>query len=181
MKTDEQETDQSNTQKVQPFGFGMQVAGGHYTDFVIQPLWFCGINNIPTCPANIIKYVMRHQDKNGVDDLLKALDYCVKWQIIDLAQRTTCVDVSKWDKSISMDAFIKRNGVKHVVERVLRQLNECNGHGGTIPKLRTELLALLKYEYGQQAYDRTVERCAHMSTRKNPFMATELWEGLYND
>ncbi len=58
-----------------------QVGGDHYKDYEIQPLDFCYWNGIPCVEASIIKYVVRHQDKGGLEDLLKAkhlLEYLIK-------------------------------------------------------------------------------------------------------
>jgi hypothetical protein len=46
----------------------------HYV-MKIQPVEFIVKNDIPFREANIIKYVCRHRDKGGVDDLLKAAHY----------------------------------------------------------------------------------------------------------
>jgi predicted RNase H-like nuclease len=46
----------------------------HY-DMSIQPVEFIVKNDIPFREANIIKYVCRHREKGGVDDLLKAAHY----------------------------------------------------------------------------------------------------------
>lgn len=46
----------------------------HY-DFHIQPVDFILANGIDFCEGNVIKYVCRWQDKNGVDDLKKARHY----------------------------------------------------------------------------------------------------------
>lgn len=53
----------------------IQVAGKHYTKFKIQPTEFIHANNVPFIEGNIIKYVMRHRDKNGIEDLKKARHY----------------------------------------------------------------------------------------------------------
>lgn len=50
-----------------------QVGGNHYKKYKIQPLEFCYHNNIPAIEANVIKYVVRHRDKNGKQDLEKAI------------------------------------------------------------------------------------------------------------
>ncbi len=58
-----------------------QVGGDHYKKYVIQPLDFFHQNKIPVVEAGIIKYVLRHQDKNGAEDLLKArhlIDYLLE-------------------------------------------------------------------------------------------------------
>ena len=53
----------------------VQVGGDHYKKFEIQPVEFCQKNKLPTCESNIIKYVCRHNFKNGLQDLLKAKHY----------------------------------------------------------------------------------------------------------
>lgn len=51
-----------------------QIGGNHYKDMVIQPAEYCEYNNIPALESAVIKYVSRHQSKNGVQDLEKAKD-----------------------------------------------------------------------------------------------------------
>lgn len=52
-----------------------QVGGNHYKDCKIQPTEFIHANNIPFIEGNIIKYVIRHRSKNGIEDLKKAKHY----------------------------------------------------------------------------------------------------------
>lgn len=52
-----------------------QEGGGHYKGMKIQPLEYIFANNIPYCEANVIKYVSRHRDKNGAQDIRKAIHY----------------------------------------------------------------------------------------------------------
>ena len=52
-----------------------QVGGSHYKDFAIQPLEFITKNKLSYIQGNIIKYVTRYKDKNGVEDLQKAKHY----------------------------------------------------------------------------------------------------------
>ena len=52
-----------------------QVGGNHYKNFKIQPLEFIMANNLDGCQMNIIKYVCRHEFKNGLQDLEKAKHY----------------------------------------------------------------------------------------------------------
>ena len=47
----------------------------HYTKWKIEPITFIMENNIPFGEANVIKYVMRWRDKNGIQDLEKAKRY----------------------------------------------------------------------------------------------------------
>ena len=50
-----------------------QIGGKHYQKYPIQPHVFVRVNKVMAAEANVIKYVMRHQDKNGKEDLLKAI------------------------------------------------------------------------------------------------------------
>ena len=52
-----------------------QVGGNHYQKLTIQPIEFIVKNNIPFLEANVIKYVVRYKDKNGLEDLNKAKHY----------------------------------------------------------------------------------------------------------
>ena len=52
-----------------------QVQGTHYKNMIIQPVEFIVKNNISFLEANVIKYVCRHREKNGIEDLNKAIHY----------------------------------------------------------------------------------------------------------
>jgi hypothetical protein len=53
-----------------------QVGGSHYAEMAIQPIEFITANNLSFLEGNIIKYVCRHRNKNGADDIKKAMHYC---------------------------------------------------------------------------------------------------------
>ena len=53
----------------------LQVGGSHYNQYAIQPTEFIHKNDIPFIEGNIIKYVIRHRLKNGIEDLKKAKHY----------------------------------------------------------------------------------------------------------
>lgn len=53
----------------------IQVGGNHYKTYKIQPIEFMMANNLDACQSNIIKYVCRCYQKNGLQDLLKAKHY----------------------------------------------------------------------------------------------------------
>lgn len=50
-----------------------QVGGDHYKKYKIQPSEFIRANNIGWYEANAIKRIVRHQDKNGREDIEKAI------------------------------------------------------------------------------------------------------------
>jgi hypothetical protein len=52
-----------------------QVGGGHYKDCAIQPIDYILANRIGYMEANVIKYITRHEKKNGLQDLEKARHY----------------------------------------------------------------------------------------------------------
>lgn len=52
-----------------------QVDGTHYQKLKIQPIQYILENKIGYCEGNIIKYVSRWQDKGGISDLRKVIQY----------------------------------------------------------------------------------------------------------
>jgi len=53
----------------------IQIGGAHYKNLKIQPIDYIIENGLGYCEANIIKYVTRWRDKNGIEDLRKAKHY----------------------------------------------------------------------------------------------------------
>ena len=48
----------------------------HYTKWkAMEPITFMILNNVPFAEGNVIKYVLRWRDKNGIEDLKKAMRY----------------------------------------------------------------------------------------------------------
>ena len=47
----------------------------HYAKWEIEPITFVMRNKLPFAEGNVIKYTMRHRDKNGLDDIKKAIKY----------------------------------------------------------------------------------------------------------
>lgn len=52
-----------------------QIGGDHYTKLKIQPIEYALANNLGICEHAVVKYVSRWKDKNGVEDLRKAIHY----------------------------------------------------------------------------------------------------------
>jgi hypothetical protein len=52
-----------------------QVAGDHYKKLKIQPAEYIHANKLGYFEGNVIKYVTRWRDKNGLADLEKAKHY----------------------------------------------------------------------------------------------------------
>jgi hypothetical protein len=50
-----------------------QVGGNHYAKLKIQPAQYCHANGIGHLAGDAISYITRYKDKNGKQDLLKAI------------------------------------------------------------------------------------------------------------
>ncbi len=57
------------------FPLDRQEGGNHYKSMAIQPVQFIHANGIGYFEGNVIKYVSRWRQKNGVQDLKKAIHY----------------------------------------------------------------------------------------------------------
>ena len=53
----------------------IQVGGDHYKDFKIMPIEYISKNNLDFLEGNIIKYISRHRNKNGAEDIRKVIHY----------------------------------------------------------------------------------------------------------
>ena len=54
-----------------------QVGGSHYKDLPIQPAEFCMKNKLNYCQSIAIRYLLRAEHKNGIEDLDKAI-HCIE-------------------------------------------------------------------------------------------------------
>lgn len=55
-----------------------QIGGSHYKDKAIQPWDYIISNGLGYLEGNIVKYVSRYKEKNGLEDLKKARHYLDK-------------------------------------------------------------------------------------------------------
>lgn len=54
----------------------VQVGGKHYKNMSIQPVEFIYRNEIPFIEGCCIKYLCRHRNKGGAEDLKKVIHFC---------------------------------------------------------------------------------------------------------
>ena len=52
-----------------------QVGGDHYRNKAIEPIRYIMENNLGYCEGNVIKYVTRHREKGGAQDIRRAIQY----------------------------------------------------------------------------------------------------------
>ena len=50
-----------------------QIGGSHYKYIAIQPIEYINANHLKFAEGCVVKYVSRHQSKNGKEDILKAI------------------------------------------------------------------------------------------------------------
>jgi hypothetical protein len=55
--------------------FEKQVGGDHYRRMAIQPVQFAHDNGLGFIEASVVKYVCRHRDRGGKQDLEKAIHF----------------------------------------------------------------------------------------------------------
>jgi hypothetical protein len=55
--------------------YDKQIGGEYYLKMKIQPSEFANKNHLPFAEGNAIKYICRHKDKGGKEDLKKAKHY----------------------------------------------------------------------------------------------------------
>lgn len=53
----------------------VQEGGSHYKTLGIQPVEYIAANDLSYFEGNVVKYVTRHRDKGGVEDIDKAIHY----------------------------------------------------------------------------------------------------------
>lgn len=52
-----------------------QYGGTHYKIKAIQPIEYTMANNLGFCEGTIVKYITRHKEKGGADDIRKVIHY----------------------------------------------------------------------------------------------------------
>ena len=62
-----------------------QEGGNHYKAMAIQPIEFAEVNCLGACQTKLVKYVSRHRQKNGAEDLRKAIH--VLRLLLDLSEQ----------------------------------------------------------------------------------------------
>jgi hypothetical protein len=70
-----EEIKQSAKPLVIPNPLKRQEGGEHYKGFQIQPAEFIHANAIPYLEGCALKYLCRHRQKGGIEDLMKAKHY----------------------------------------------------------------------------------------------------------
>lgn len=93
-----------------------QVAGNHYKKLTFQPDELFEI-----CPelvnkqTSIIRYTSRYRDKNGREDLMKAIHYCELGEEYTLGRYHRCPDSTR----VSIIVFCRVNGFNNDIRDIM--------------------------------------------------------------
>ena len=83
-----------------PDSYRNDTSPNHYSKYPIEPWFFITKNNLPFLVGNIIKYVMRYKDKNGIVDLQKAkkcIELLIEHEEIDSFKNVELEDDGYYD------------------------------------------------------------------------------------
>jgi len=64
------------TKPTRPSQTGRSQTGGSHYQMPIEPVDYIYENGLGYMEGNVVKYITRHQSKNGEEDVIKAIDYC---------------------------------------------------------------------------------------------------------
>ena len=73
--TEQKKSYSDSSEKSSKKALDKQVGGNHYKNMPIQVVEFCQLNNLNACESNVIKYIVRHRLKGGIEDVNKAIHY----------------------------------------------------------------------------------------------------------
>jgi hypothetical protein len=82
----------------------------HYSRWKMEPIEFIAINNLPWWLANVIKYTMRFDAKDGLQDLYKARSY------LDMKIAEIEGVLRFWDKPVAEERKLNRSGAMTYAE-----------------------------------------------------------------
>jgi len=67
----------------------VQEGGQHYKSKAIQPVVYIHANKLGFCEGNVVKYITRHKEKNGAEDIRKVIHYCELLLELEYKNETT--------------------------------------------------------------------------------------------
>lgn len=117
-----------------------QVGGNHYSKYHIQPWDIIADVKLDYFRGNILKYLVRFEDKNGLEDLQKALSYCkaIEGTLIGRKPRKAPI---KQSLGINYDTFADQFPplIKEAV---------CNVYSGNAKSIKESIERIIRTKYG---------------------------------
>lgn len=107
-----------------------QVGGTHYKGMTYQPIELAMDRGYDACVFSVLKYVSRHRQKNGRQDLEKALHFVKFRKVLKGDLPDASVHANLPEPSVGIDCFIGVNEVPFPESAILRMLDSWNeAHG----------------------------------------------------
>ena len=81
--------------------YDKQIGGSHYLKYKIQPSKFVIENKLLFPEGSVIKYILRHQNKDGKKDLLKAIHFIemiIERDYKETKQKSWIDEFRKWKR-----------------------------------------------------------------------------------
>lgn len=101
----------------------VQVGGGHYKTLKIQPVEYCQKNNLNFCESSAIKYITRHKEKNGKEDIKKAIHFLQMLLEMEYGE----VQEEQLNDNIDIGSLLEQTRSYH---QVLKTVDELGIHEG---------------------------------------------------
>ena len=114
-----------------------QVGGTHYVSKAYQPIEFIAKLKLSFIQGSIVKYITRYQDKNGLQDLQKALHY------IEFAVPLGETKVVPHYLVREFTTYVKQNEISQLEGLIIREALSCHWD-----KAEMYCKQLIKVEYG---------------------------------
>lgn len=93
-----------------------EIGGTHYADMKIEPIELIEAFRLDFIQGNIVKYVSRYRNKNGIEDLRKALDYSrIGMERFD---RVTNIDINDRNK-LNIRQYCMLNGLNDMENLII--------------------------------------------------------------
>jgi len=143
-----------------------QPGGSHYKDMAIQPIEFITANNLEYRVGNVIKYACRHQNKNGREDIEKAIHYLE--MILETDYPTKTQPIKTQNESDST-----QNGADKPANEPAKNIqsdDEVVSNQSETPEVFTP------WEGGEQPSDSVVEIIIRCGRRRRGYAGDFCWE-----
>ena len=83
------EWDNTNEVKItKPKAIDKQVGSDHYKIMKVQPIEYIEANELGFCLGNVVKYITRHKQKGGLEDIEKAIHYLELYKELHYADKS---------------------------------------------------------------------------------------------
>lgn len=141
-----------------------QIGGQHYKGLLIQPITLSMANRYDACIHSSIKYVTRHADKGGTEDLKKAAHFCELR--IDALDRKDIPFFQPASPRLSIERYLEMNAIPEEEGFVIVELHrwaigdlitngaDIEAHRLVAYRLIREIEYLSETRYPKEGHDR---------------------------